>query len=382
MSQPQPDPDEAFALIIDTSSSAAPSLDDARRTAQLIYDMTGVADEERFRIFMLGNTTPISLAALKQTSPPGVVRQSQPCSLISPIMETLVREGKRRYVIIVGSGEIFDLEDWAGDPKVDGWLLVKVGERSLQGAEGRLSEITADQINDDIDTVLSYFTRPMTWSVETPRYAREPDSFRWAVDAAGYPLVFAEPLGAYVQLFPVTKPQFERFLASGKHHEFGDDWYEEILKMNPRASYRSTELTARERLFLTGIKPDEALAFGHWMGRDYSLLTAQEWAACYEWFGTRAAPSLPRDISCRLSPDALAVWGVVEDRWLEGSRQSSLRELSLMSEGILEWVVERPGRYCGLGEPPATKMQRKADAPVRPLGQPRLRNLGFRLRVR
>jgi hypothetical protein len=382
MSQPLPEHDEAFALIIDTSSSAAPYLDEARHMAQLIYDLTGVTDEEQIRLFMLGNTAPISLAALKQTSPPGVVRQSQPCSLIAPIMEALAQEGKRRHVIIVGSGEIFDLEDWAGDPEVDGWLLVRVGERPLQGADGRLSEITPDQINGDMDTILSYFTRPVPGAAETPRYTWDPDAFKWAVDASGYPLVFVEPLGAYVQLFPVAKPQFERFLASGKHPEFGDDWYEEILTMNPRASCRSQDVTARERLFITGVTHDEALAFGRWMGRDYSLLTAQEWATCYEWFATRPAPVMPRDLSSRLSWDALAVWGVVEGQWLEGRWQTSLRDLSLMTQGILEWVVERPGRYCGLGEPAATKLQRKADDPVRPVGQRRLRNLGFRLRMR
>jgi hypothetical protein len=377
-----PEQEEAFALIIDTSSSAAPYLDAARRMAQLIYDLTGVTDEEQFKIFMLGSVTPIPLAALKQTSPPGVNRQSQPCSLIAPIMESLAREEQRHSVIIVGSGEIFDLEDWAGDPRVGGWLLVRVGESLLQGPGGRVSEITAGQLNGDVDTILSYFSWPTQEAAGPARHVQDPGAFEWRVDASGYPLVFVEPLDAYVQLFPVTKPQFERFIASSKHPELGDDWYGEILTMNPRASYRDEDVRARERLFMTGVTPEEALSFGRWMGRDYSLLTAQEWAVCYEWFAGHAAPSAPRDLRGHMSQDALAVWNVVEDQWLEGRRQSSLQELSLMTQGILEWVVERPGRYCGLGEPAATKLQRKADDPVRPVGQRRLRNLGFRLRTR
>ena len=88
------------------------------------------------------------------------------------------------------------------------------------------------------------------------------------------------------------------------------------------------------------------------------------------------------EICDRLSRDALGVWEMVEGHWLEPSRQPNLRELSLMTQGVLEWVTERPGRYCGLGEPAASKLQRRAEDPVRPVGQGRLRNLVFRLRVR
>src|ERR1043165_7969067 len=118
MSQPPPgqnEANEAFALIVDTSSSAAADLDEARQTAQRIYRLIGA---EQFKIFMLGSDTPIPSTALKQTTPPGV-NQPQPCSLIAPIMETLVREERKHSVIIVGDGEIFDLDDWTGDPRVE-----------------------------------------------------------------------------------------------------------------------------------------------------------------------------------------------------------------------------------------------------------------------
>ncbi len=383
MSQPPPEQNEAFALIIDTSASAADDLDEARQTAQRIYRLIGA---EQFKIFMLGSTTPISSTALKQTTPPGVNQQPQPCSLIAPIMEMLVREETKHSVIVVGSGEIFDLDDWTGDPRVGGWLLVYTGtEPSLQKPGGLVSEISAAQIRGDADTLLSYFSRPAVRASEPPPAGHglaDAGAYRWRVDPSGYPLVFVEPLGAYVQLFPVSKPQFEKFLASGSQRVFGDEWYEEILTLNPRASYRSPDVPAREHLFMTGITPDEALAFGRWMGRDYALLTAEEWGACYEWFGGQAAPSAPPDICSRLSGDALALWETIEGQWLEPRRSPNLRELSLMTQGVLEWVVERPGRYCGLGEPAASKLQRRAGDPVRPVGHGRLRNLGVRLRVR
>jgi hypothetical protein len=384
MFEPSPNASEAYALIIDTSSSAGPDLNEARKMAQRIYYMTGAEGFEQlklFKIFMLGSTKLVSPATLDETPPPGVGGQPKPCSLIAPIMEALVREERKRRIIIIGNGEIFDLDDWIGDPRVHGWLLVKTGEQSLQKAGGRVSEISLGQVSDKIETLLSYFNRFTREALEPPRRNHDPDAYKWRVDASGYPLIFVEPLGTFVQLFPVTKPQFEKFLASGRRPDFGDEWYAERLSANPRASYWSTYIPERARLFMTGITPDEALAFGRWLGRDYSLLSAEDWSACYEWFAEQPVPSVPPDIAGRLSQDALGVWKTVEGQWLESHWEPSFRELSLMTQGILEWVVERSGRYCGLGEP-ASKFQRKANDPVRPVGQRRLKNLGFRLRMR
>lgn len=384
MSHPPQEQNEAFALIIDTSSSAAADLHEARQTARRIYRLIGA---EGFKIFMLGSAAPVPSTALKQTTAPGVNQQPHPCSLIAPIMETLVREERKHSVIIVGDGEIFDLDDWTGDPRVEGWLLVYTGsEPSLQKPGGRVSEISARQTDSDANTLLSYFSRPAVQAPEPPLTrlgATDADAYKWRVDSSGYPLIYVEPLDAYVQLFPVSKPQFEKFIASDKHPEFDDRWYEGILALNPRASYRSPDAPEeRERLFLTGITPQEVSAFGRWMGREYALLTTEEWRTCYEWFGGQAATPVPSDLSGRLSPDALAIWDTVEGEWLDHHPQSSLRELSLMAGGVLEWVVERTGRHCALGEPAGSKIQKRFDEPLRPFGGGRLRNLGFRLRTR
>jgi hypothetical protein len=380
MSQPSPDKTEAIALIIDTSSSAASDLDEARRTALNINYM-GL---ELFKPFMLGSTTPILPETLKQPVPPGVSQQTQACSLIAPIMEKLVREEQKYFVMIVGSGEIFDLDDWIDNPRVEGWLLVCTGEQSLQGPAGRLSEITSAQIPDDVDTLLGYFSRSTRQPEGTTRRSYDPGAYEWKVDASGYPLIYVDPLEAFVQLFPVTKPQFEKFMADGRRQGLDDEWYSEILSLNTRASYRSQEVVMRERLFMTGITTDEAVSFSRWLGGDYTLLKAEEWRMCYDWFAKKPAPSAPLDLAERLARDALAIWNIVEGQWLEQRRELNLQELSLMTQGILEWVIERPGRYCGVGEPSTSKFQRKADDPVRPLGpEPRrLKNLGFRLRTR
>jgi len=349
---------------------------EARQAAQKICLMIG---SEQLKLFMLGSSTPISQTTLKQVVPPGLVSQIQPCSLISPIMGSLTVEEEKHSVIIIGNGEIFDLDDWTDNPQVDGWLLICTGDEPLQTQLGRVAEVKLDHIPwDDIDTLLSYFSRSTQQPARSNHKSDGVDQYEWEVDASGYPLILVEPLDAYVHLFPVTKPQFEKFIASGRKPGFGDEWYTELLELNPRVSYRCTDVSSPDGLFMTGVTTGEVSDFSRWLGRDYGLLTADDWATCSNCFATQNAVSLSDELRSRLSPDAAAIWDLVETEWLGG--QSTLQDLSLMKQGILEWVVERPGRYCGVGEPASSKLQRKASDPVRPLG--RLKNLGFRLGVR
>ena len=82
---------------------------------------------------------------------------------------------------------------------------------------------------------------------------------QFSCDRTGFPLIAVPSVGVEVQLLPVTKIQFECFLA--EPNDFGDAWYEEVLTFNPRISYRQFMADTRERLFITGILPEEALAF-------------------------------------------------------------------------------------------------------------------------
>ena len=374
MSQTPPFQSESIAIIIDNSYSASSTLMEARQAAQRICYMTG---SDQLKLFMLDSSTPISQTSLKQVLPPGVNSQTQPCSLIAPIIGTLMREEEKHSVIIIGNGEIFDLNDWTDNPQIDGWLLIGTGDESLQASFGRVAEVQLDQIPwDDIETLLSYFSRSAQKPARSNHKFYGTDLYQWHVDESGYPLILVEPLNTYVHLFPITKPQFEKFIASGRKPGFGDEWYAELLELNPRVSYRSADISSPDGLFMTGVTTAEASDFSRWLGRNYHLLTADDWTTCSNWFAAHDAVSLPDDLRDRLAPDAAAIWDLVETQWLDG--QSTLRDLSLMYGGILEWVVERPGRYCGVGEPASSKLQRNAGDPVRPLG--RLKNLGFRLR--
>ncbi|MBC8028512.1 MAG: SUMF1/EgtB/PvdO family nonheme iron enzyme [Pyrinomonadaceae bacterium] len=376
MTQTPPFESESIAIIIDNSYSASSALMEARQAAQRICLMIG---SEQLKLFMLGSSTPISQTILKQVMPQGVNPQTQPCSLIAPIIGTLTLEEQKHSVVIIGNGEIFDLDDWTDNPQVDGWLLICTGEESLQASLGRVAEVKLDQIPwDDIETLLSYFSRSAQQPARSNYKSYGADQYQWQVDTTGYPLILVEPLDAYVHLFPVTKPQFEKFIASGRKPGFGDEWYTELLELNPRVSYRSADVSSPDGLFMTGVTTDEASDFCRWLGRDFRLLTAEGWTACYDWFAEQGAVSMPDELRGHLSQDAEAIWELIEDQWLDP--QSTLQDLSLMRRGILEWVEERPGRYCGLGEPASARFQRSANDPVRPLG--RLKNLGFRLCTR
>jgi Sulfatase-modifying factor enzyme 1 len=381
MSQTPTNQNESLVLIVDTSSSANSCWDETRLTAQRIYFL--LAGSRPLTLFTLGNHTQVSPDTLEQTTPPGFTQKTSSCSLIAPIMESLTRQAQKHSLIVVGNGEIFDLQDWADAACVDGWLLVRTGEQSLQADSGTLPEIAPEQIRT-VSTLLSYFNSFSRQPADDPEPADDRGSYQWQVDPSGYPLIRVDPLGSFVHLFPITKPQFERFMVSGKSQGYDDLWYTEILRLNPRASYRSEDIPLPEQLFMTGITTDEAAAFSKWMGRDYTLLSAEEWRKCHEWFATQPAICRPAALNDRLARDARATWAIIDDQCRYQRQRPTLRELSLMTGGILEWVVERPGRYCGLGEPALSEFQRKAFDPVHPLGpEPRrLKNLGFRLCAR
>ena len=60
-------------------------------------------------------------------------------------------------------------------------------------------------------------------------------------------------------MLPVTKWQFEQFVTESG--EIKKNQYQEMLALNPAVSLDQFKLDERERLFITGVWPEEALAF-------------------------------------------------------------------------------------------------------------------------
>jgi len=153
-------------------------------------------------------------------------------------------------------------------------------------------------------------------------------------------------LGLDVQVLPVTKVQFEQYLA--QPDGLGDAWYDAVLALAPRvACFRFGE-DDRERLFLTGILPAEAREYLRWLGPDYDLPTVEQWRAIH-----RALDELPAAVppsSPQGSPWQARRHVGIFDALLRQLAPRNMQQLSLMEGGLVEWV--RDGAiHVGLGCP-------------------------------
>lgn len=156
-------------------------------------------------------------------------------------------------------------------------------------------------------------------------------------DRTGFPLLEVKELGL-ISIWPVTKVQFECYMS--EPNLYGDNWYESLLKLNPRMSCRDIDSACYERLFLTGIRPDEALQFANWLGEDFDLPTIEEWRSFYRISQKMRVPDagVPS-----LSVDATSIWGSF-------GVKKTLRDFTLMREGLVEWVRDG-SEYVGVGLP-------------------------------
>lgn len=199
---------------------------------------------------------------------------------------------------------------------------------------------------------------------------------RLSCDRTGFPLVELDELGLAVSLLPVTKVQFERFLA--EPNGFGNAWYENVLQGNPRVSWRLFTAEERKRLFLTCVLPEEALAFMQWMGHNFDLPTVDEWRAIDNLLMNTPLPMQSREVlaRCPLHPAA----ATIVQRLLRQIEPKPKKwgELALLRGGVIEWIRTGPD-FAGLGQPPGTLYKPQEEDPVYPLQDRRVSYWGFRL---
>ncbi len=260
-----------------------------------------------------------------------------------PIMAELrVERVQPQVIVIVGTGEVFDLTDWIENGMH--WVLVRVGSKSLQSPDGRALEVTPE----NLDPLYDLLHAPS--GAISPFHSSMLSGFvkhQWALDRVGYPLVFAPLLDAYVHLFPVAKPQFEHFLAEAGLRSRGDVWYAELLKLNPRLSPTATSFAEYEQLFITGLIPDDVQAYLHWHRHSYSLLTVENWRGAFRWMEAQDISVLPAGLERDLAPTARRLW----DGLLQELHPRTLLDLSLMRNGVIEWVSGQSGTWLGMGQP-------------------------------
>jgi hypothetical protein len=193
-------------------------------------------------------------------------------------------------------------------------------------------------------------------------------------DKAGFPVLKLPSLRLEVQLLPVLKMQFERFLpeASG----VSDLQYKEMLKLNPRVTHRKATSENREQLLLTGVLPSEAIAFGKWMGPGIDLPTVTEWRMVY-----RAMEGMAFPVAVALEP----IMGKLSKAVKETMRLlpvNSMFDFSLMNGGVVEWARDG-NEWVGLGAPRDSffsNLYQPLQDVVQPISvETRMPHFGFRL---
>lgn len=380
MTEPCATYQQRSAIVADISASALDYWEATRAAALRAAELLETSGE--VAIFLLGCVEPISKERLAVAAPVCPDGRAQPLGLLGPTMRAAVAHEPLQILVVVGSGPVFDLEDWTLNPAVDRTVLVCTGGVSLwpvNGASRRPEELRSDQVDKLLDAVGRAAMAP---APALPERAYQRARQRWELDPTGFPLVWVEPARCFVQLFPITKHQFELFLAASGH-AFDDSWYAGLLGENPRASLRNLQPDDCERLFITSVTPDEAATFATWLGPSYSALDPREWRACAEWLRQQPVET-PVELFDRMAPEACALW----DQLNRVLAPVSLGDLALLPEGLLEWVVERskPPVPMFLGRPRQLFSRRfwmqSADPyKARPPAQPRLYERGFRLRA-
>jgi len=162
-------------------------------------------------------------------------------------------------------------------------------------------------------------------------------------DKTGFPLIKREEWEFFISLFPVSKYQFERFMADVGPIDklYTDAWYRKILEVSQRQSWRKAEFTKTPwKMFLTGVPLKEIIPFLKYLGKGFRLPKAEEWRklleyskelknlkreliACLEAFGNLPAPPVLFWIGKGLYP--LVEEGLLE--MIEEERSSSKDEV-------------------------------------------------------
>ncbi len=162
-------------------------------------------------------------------------------------------------------------------------------------------------------------------------------------DRTNFPLVAIEEAGVEAHLLPITKVQFSQFIDETK--AVNGAKYQAMLALNPAVAPRQFLAEEREQLFISGILPQEALAFARWLGEGYDLPTIKEWRAIYAAL-RREPPPRHTHLTDVLDGPARTIISKLADYL----HIRSMRDFSLMEGGLVEWV--RQGQtWVGVGVP-------------------------------
>ena len=201
-------------------------------------------------------------------------------------------------------------------------------------------------------------------------------STRWTLDNTGYPLIYVPTIKKFVHLFPVTKSQFEKYLADNYMIGFDDTWYSSLLaESTPRGSIWTLPKHSLESLFITGMKPEEVISYAKWSDPEMRPPTISEWQRIWNWFKEFPECSPPIEIEGGMASTAHHLWHVI----LKTCNPVNVNELACLSGCIWEWVKDNKKGWMGMGSRTSHPFHNPLD-PISPAFlQTRPRWFGFRL---
>ncbi len=183
------------------------------------------------------------------------------------------------------------------------------------------------------------------------------NSFKFKLDRAKFPMVYVDVIDAYIHWLPLSKIQFEYFLCAVPDSQFGENWYGEILQLNPRISPGIVRTDNYWKALLSGLLPEEVQRFARWCGDEYIIPSLDDWFTAYKWL--KSQPPEP--------PDIVDQMGLLQDRvrtllrridsesakaFKEAGYERTLADQMLMRLGMLEWVecTGQTARWGGMGQ--------------------------------
>jgi len=180
------------------------------------------------------------------------------------------------------------------------------------------------------------------------------------LDHAGFPLIWVEPINAFLGWLPTTKIQFEYFLCDSPKQRYDEKWYQMILELCKPVSdshgpeerndirLRLSPTSVRKDnfygLFITGIFPQEAIDFAEYCSDtkyQYRLPEADEWKSAYKYLrGFEPIPD-PADFF-QLRKRAYTVVNALDKiskaLFLKNPNERTLADQMIMENGVMEWA--------------------------------------------
>ena len=349
-----------ISLLVDASESAASIW---KETAQTVADLINRLPQAAVEgVYLLGSATRW-MPTQWHAAYPFPVAARKGSSFVTPICTAWQQRGfNPGAVAIIGAGEVFDLLDWV---EISGeWVLIRTGEASLQAAQGRGREFQVAELEQAAALLCA-----VTGALHPPRAPRLTGSVaqQWRTDRAGFPMVWIPPLAAFVHLFPILKAQFECFLTQTDLPEFGDQWYQQLLRYNPRLALSARTFGEYEQLCLTGLLPEDLAAFAEWQGSGFRSLTLREWQVAAEWMARQGLSVPPAEVEHAMALAARRIWTGL----LAALQPQTLHDLALLRNGVVEWVIEPDGLAQGMGRPRQRFQPGFAQSPWIPTSPPR-----------